>query len=396
MEITVEKTIEEDFIVRFFMKEEDAQFEIDVLAKHISYFDRNKVKKVEGGYEYITNIENIYGIQYMTLFQYSAITGDENAPKFFNPRRLHNSYSIRDIMAKVGVKPEHLTRLAEFIRAKFEFFKSATVNMEYPARLLSETFEPDISILDDGIVFKPDGAYRIHFTKITNTKFEDIEKKYKSLLQKKYEAEYKRYLNIFKDYMKNMQEALKSAQATMVKNIKNLFDTARSLGFTTVQLDDERVYLQYDYTAHYTPPVHPYSVIIDNRTYNLTSTDIQKIEKKYNRPIKLTKIYVDLYNLLVHTPGGEKVYVYADTDTVHVNVAIDRVGSNGKYPVCIGDLGDLDSIGFLKGIVKLLFTMNCDSPYNHVLRGIVADTILTDSNKLPVQTEAEVFSTSKR
>lgn len=98
----------------------------------------------------------------------------------------------------------------------------------------------------------------------------------------------------------------------------------------------------------------------------------------------------------MHTPGGEKVYVYADTDTVHVNVAIDRVGSNGKYPVCIGDLGDLDSIGFLKGIVKLLFTMNCDSPYNHVLRGIVADTILTDSNKLPVQTEAEVFSTSKR
>jgi len=393
MEITVEKTIEEDYVVRFFMKEEDAQFEMDVLARHVIYFDRNKVMKVEGGYEYVTDIENINGLHYITVSQYAAITGDENAAKFYNPRQIRNTYSTRDIMTKVAAKPEHLTRIAEYIRAKFEFFKSATVNMEYPARLLSETFEPDISILDDGVVFKPDGAYRIHFSKITNTKFEDIEKKYKALLQKKYEAEYRRYLNIFKDYMKNMQEALKSAQQTMVRNIRELFETARMYGFNTVQLDDKRVYLEYDYNAHYTQPVKPNAVIIDNKTYYLTEAVIQMIEKKYNRPLKLSKIYVDLYDLLVHTPGSGRVYVYADLDTVHVNVSPDKSTGNHKLPVCTGDLESLDSIGFIKSVSKLLFTMNCDSPFNHVLESIVSNTILTDNNNKPVQTEPELFST---
>jgi len=393
MEITVEKTIKEEYVVRFFMKEEDAQFELDVLRRHITYFDANKVVPVEGGYEYITNIENIEGLYYITLSQYVAITGDENAPKFFNSRQLRNTYNIRDIMARVVPKPEHLTRIAEFIRAKFEFFKSTTVNMEYPARLLSETFEPDISILDDGIVFKPDGAYRVHFTKITNTKFEDIEKKYKSLLQKKYEMEYRRHLNIFKDYMKNMQEALKSAQTTMVRNIKNLFETSKMYGFNTVQLDDKKVYLEYDYSTHYTQPVKPNRVIINNRTYDLTEADIQKIEKKYNRPLKLSKIYVDLYDLLVHTPGSGRVFVYADPDTVHVNVAPDKSTGNQKLSVCVGDLESLDSVGFIKNIAKLLFTMNCDSPFNGSLGNIVANTVLTDNNRKPVQTDPELFST---
>jgi len=393
MEITVEKTIKEEYVVRFFMKEEDAQFEFDVLYKHLSYFDRNKVVKVEGGYEYITNLGNVYGLSYLTIAQYVAITGDENASKFFNGRPTRYTYNIQDIMTKVNPKPEHLTRLAEFIRAKFEFFKSATVNMEYPARLLSETFEPDVSILDDGIVFKPDGAYRIHFTKITNTKFEDIEKKYKAMLQKKYEMEYRRYLNIFKDYMKNMQEALNSAQQTMVRNIRELFESARMYGFNTVQLDDKKVYLEYDYSKHYTQPVKPNAVIINNKTYYLTEADIQKIEKKYNRPLKMSKIYVDLYDLLVHTPGSGRVYVYADPDTVHVNVAPDKSTGNGKLSVCTGDLESLDSVGFIKNIAKLLFTMNCDSPFNGVLESIVENTILADNNRNPVQTEAELFST---
>jgi len=393
VEITVEKTASGLYIVKFFMKEGDEPFETGLLSQHVAYFNRDKITKVEGGYEYITEIQNIRGFGSITPYQYAAITGDTNAPKFFGTRaRL--SYEIDDIMHAVAVAPEHLTRIAQYIRSKFEFFKSLTVNMEYPARVLTETFTPDISILNDGVVFNHDGAYRIHFTKISDAKFEDIEKKYKSLLEKKYEAEYRRHLNIFKDYMKNMQETLQNVQNSIMKNISNILSTAHFEGFNIIQLTDGKTYLEYDYSKHYTAPVKPSRVLLNGNTYTLTKADLESIEKLYGRDIKMTKIYVDLLTLLRHNPGGETVYVYANHDMVHVNVGTNELLSDGKYAVCTGDLGSLDSVGFIKGIVRLLFTMNCDSPYNRSLQQAVAKIILAEGHEKPIKEEAEVFSTS--
>jgi len=392
VEITVEKTVNGVYVVKFFMKEGDELFETGLLSQHIAYFNKDKITKVEGGYEYITEIQDIRGFGSITPYQYAAITGDTNAPKFFGTRsRL--SYEIDDIMHAVAVTPEHLTRIAQFIRSKFEFFKSLTVNIEYPARVLTETFTPDVSILNDGVVFNHDGAYRIHFTKISDAKFEDVEKKYKSLLEKKYESEYRRHLNIFKDYMNNMQETLKNVQNSIMKNISNILSAARSEGFNIMQSTDGKTYLEYDYSKYYTAPVKPSRVLLNRNTYTLTKTDLESIEKLYGRDIKMTKIYVDLLTLLTHNPGGEKVYVYADRDMVHVNVTRDVSVSNGKYAVCTGDLGNLDSVGFIKGIVRLLFTMNCDSPYNGLLQQAIAKIILAEGHEKPVQAEAELFST---
>jgi len=392
VEITVEKTANGIYIVRFFMKEEDEPFETGLLSQHLADFNRDRITKVEGGYEYIAEIQDIRGFGSITPYQYAAITGDTNAPKFFGTRsRL--SYEIDDIMHVVAVAPEHLTRIAQYIRSKFEFFKSLTVNAEYPARVLTETFTPDISILNDGVVFNHDGAYRIHFTKISDAKFEDVEKKYKSLLEKKYEAEYRRHLNIFKEYMNNMQETLKNVQNSIMKNISTILSVAQFQGFNMIQLSDGKTYLEYDYSKHYTAPVKPSSVILNRNTYILTKTDLESIEKLYGRDIKMTKIYVDLLTLLTHNPGGGTVYVYADRDMVHVNVAPDGSVSNGKSAVCTGDLGNLDSVGFIKGIARLLFTMNCDSPYNRYLQQAITRIILAKGHEKPVKEEAELFST---
>ena len=395
MEITIKKSDHHNYNVVFIMNEYEYGMRFTVLGPILydtSNYATNIVKDGEN-YIYTTDIKNIKIFRYVTASTYELITGDNRIREYAKGYRKNYRFDMPDIMQDIPPTQDHLTNMARYIRMSLELPVSLSVNLPYPNPKITEPFRNDISILDDGVIFKPDGVYRISFSKISDVKFEQVEKKYRDMLKEYYEQEFNRRVLILKEFMQNATESLKTARQQAIKNIVSVMDVAvKQLGYKLVYTSANTPYLKYSYADNGRAST-PHAFIYNERTYELTDDDIKQIESRYGSPIRINEIYVDLTALLGHVSGGSESMVYADKNSVHVNIKPTTTFSTGMLPVCTGDLLDLDSISFIKGLVPLLDVMNLDSAYNGSLRDIIIDH-MTDKKK-PVAriSTAEVFST---
>ncbi len=279
------------------------------------------------------------------------------------PIRSRNPIYLERYLNMIPLTQEELNKIAKYVMAIF--YPQMSVSLPFS---LGEIFQipeaKDISILRDNIVITSEGVYKLNFVKVSDAKFEEIEKKYKKLLEENIRREYETKFLTAQEYLRNLIERFNDIQKEAVKQVTNILSVAQNNGYK----------LRPDFLLEYDREFVPRYFIINNTKYKLDPEDFE-LMKTAGFNVRVKNLYVDVIGLLRHTPDGGNIPVYASKDSVHINIGRE-LNTLGFKPVCTGDLSKTDSITFIKQLVPLLDTMNLDSTFDRPLYNFIVDKIL--------------------